>query len=440
MSKLSLHRIPTGDAAVRELMAVREIVQAFLTATRPEDVFQLALERVSPLVGAAFASVYLAEDGARTLRHAASYNWPERYRPFLGEMRVRIGHGPSGEAVSKRRVIEVPDIFADAALADWRDVATELGFRAIVALPLQTSDRVLGAVAFYFSSAGGFTAETRSLVRIVADQMAGTAEKAGLIEELRRMNTQLQETNAALAQQNLVLMEARKIKDEFLANMSHELRTPLTAVIGYVSLMEEGLVGPLTSDQETTLAQVKASSAQLLEMIQSVLELASLRKGESEVVIEAIDIAKLLDEAVGVARTPPGGVTLIVEPLPAGVPVLHGDRRKIVKIIAALLVNAYKFSTGEVHMSAQVRGERVSITVRDAGIGIAPLHHELIFDEFRQIDGSATRRYGGAGLGLALARQLARLLDGDVHVHSALGEGSTFTLELPLKPAPVLAP
>jgi len=374
------------------------------------------------------------------LRHAASYNWPERYRPFLGEMRVRIGHGPSGEAVSKRRVIEVPDIFADTALADWRDVATELGFRAIVALPLQTSDRVLGAVTFYFSSAGGFTAETRSLVRIVADQMAGTAEKAGLIEELRRTNSALQETNAALAQQNVVLTEARKIKDEFLANMSHELRTPLTAVIGYVSLMEEGLVGPLTSDQETTLAQVKASSAQLLEMIQSVLELASLRKGESEVVIEAIDIAKLLDEAVGVANTPPGGVTLSVEALPASVPVLHGDRRKIVKIIAALLVNAYKFSAGRVQLSVQIRGERVSFTVRDAGIGIASEHHELIFEEFRQIDGSATRRYGGAGLGLALARQLARLLDGDVRVHSALGEGSAFTLELPLKPAPVLAP
>jgi GAF domain-containing protein len=150
-------------------MAVREIVHAFLTATRPEEVFQLALERVGPLVGAAFASVYLVEGTSETMRHAASFNWPERYRPFLGEMRVRIGHGPSGEAVSKRRVIEVPDVFADATLSDWRDVASELGFRAIVALPLQTSDRVLGAVAFYFAGAGGFSAIAAFLVLVLND-------------------------------------------------------------------------------------------------------------------------------------------------------------------------------------------------------------------------------------------------------------------------------
>ena len=442
MSRLSLHRknpVPTGDAAVRELVAVREIVHAFLTATRPEEVFQLALERVGPLVGAAFASIYLVDGTSETMRHAASFNWPERYRPFLGEMRVRIGHGPSGEAVSKRRIIEVPDVFADAALADWRDVATELGFRAIVALPLQTSDRVLGAVAFYFAGAGGFTAETRSLVRIVADQMAGTAEKAALIEELRRANTALHETNAALAQQNQALLEARKIKDEFLANMSHELRTPLTAVIGYVSLMEEGLAGPLTADQETTLAQVKQASGQLLDMIQNVLELTSLRRGESEIAIETLTVQKLVDDAVKAAKEPPGGVRLNVEAVPADAPSMQGDRKKIVKILAALLANAYKFSAGQVSLVTRFRDERVYFTVRDAGIGIAEAHHELIFEEFRQIDGSATRRYGGAGLGLSLARQLARLLGGDVHVHSVLGEGSAFTLELPLKPPAAVA-
>ena len=416
-------------------MAVREIAHAFLTATRPEEVFQLALERVGPLVGAAFASVYLVDDSSQSMRHAASFNWPERYRPFLGEMRVRIGQGPSGEAVSKRRAIEVPDVFADPSLNDWRDIATELGFRAIVALPLQTPDRVLGAVAFYFASAGGFTADTRSLVRIVADQMAGTSEKASLIDELRRANAALQETNVALEHRNQALLEARKIKDEFLANMSHELRTPLTAVIGYVSLMEEGLAGPLTPDQESTLAQVKAASGRLLDMIQNVLELTSLRRGDTEVAVESLDIRKLLDQSVRVAGPPPEGVTLTVEPPPDNAPVIHGDRKKIVKIIAALLANAYKFSAGQVGVSVAFRGERVYVTVRDAGIGIAPTHHELIFEEFRQIDGSATRRYGGAGLGLSLARQLARLLGGDVYVHSALGEGSAFTLELPLKPA-----
>ena len=144
------------DSAVRELMAIREIVHAFLTADRPQEVFQFALERVSPLVGAHFACVYLIEGASELMSLVAAYNWPEKLRPFLGEMRVRVGFGPSGEAASERRVIEVPDVFADATLEDWQEVAQELGFRAFTALPLQTSKGVLGTLTFYFSDARGF--------------------------------------------------------------------------------------------------------------------------------------------------------------------------------------------------------------------------------------------------------------------------------------------
>src|SRR5687768_187076 len=199
---IPLHRhapLPTGDAAVRELLAVREVMHAFLTADHPAEVFQFALERVSPLVGATFASVFLVDGASDLMKLAAAYNWPERYRPFLGQMRVRVGQGPSGEAVSERRVIQVPDVLADPALSDWREVADELGFRALVALPLQTSTRVLGAVTFYFEQSGGFGAESRSLMRICADQMAATAEKSELIDELRRANAALTETNHELA-------------------------------------------------------------------------------------------------------------------------------------------------------------------------------------------------------------------------------------------------
>lgn len=422
-----------SDSAVRELLAVREIVHAFLTADRPQDVYQFALERVSPLVGAHFASVYLVDGASELMPLVAAYNWPERLRPFLGEMKVRLGFGPSGEAASERRVIEVPDVFADPTLEDWQEVASEMGFRAIVALPLQAANKTLGAVTFYFTASGGFTGETRSLLRLVADQMAATAEKAALIEELRRANAALVDTNAELEGQYLQALEARRVKDEFLANVSHELRTPLTAVIGYTSIMEEGLAGPVTAEQQTTLRQVKGASERLLELIDNLLDLTQLKRGDSSPTVDHFDPRDPMNEAVLATGGRPAGVELKVSEPGLLLPEMRSDRRKVVKILTSLLANAYKFThQGEVRISVDVRSGRVVYVIQDTGIGIPVETQGIIFDEFRQGDGSMTRRYGGSGLGLALARGMARILGGEIDLASIAGEGSTFTVELPL--------
>jgi signal transduction histidine kinase len=421
------------DSGLRELIAIREIVHAFLTADRPEEVFQFALDRVSPLVGASFACVYLVDGASELMRLAAVHNWPERFTPFLGEMRVRLGFGPSGEAAAERRVIEVPDVIADPSLEDWAEVAQELGFRAIVALPLQTGEGVLGAVAFYFENAGAISGETRSLLRMVADQMAATAQKARLIEDLRRANGALLESNAELERQYAALLEARRVKDEFLANISHELRTPLTAVMGYLALMEEGLAGPVTPEQRKTLAQVKTSSQHLLDLIGDLLELTTLKRGGLEAITSAFDVRDPLHDAVSSTRGRSDDVALRVNEPETGT-VMVSDRRKIAKLLGALLSNAYKFTrNGEVRVSVEVRNDLAVYRVQDTGIGIPGEMQQLVFDEFRQADGSTTRRYGGSGLGLSLARRLARLLGGEIFVESALGEGSTFRAELPLE-------
>ena len=435
-------RTPFAPAAAeppahRELVAVREIVHAFLRADRPEDVFQFALDRVSPVVGASFASVYLVDGASELMRLVAAYNWPEQHRPWLGDMRVRVGFGPSGEAASERRAIEIPDVFADPDLEDWHDVARELDFRAIVALPLQTASRVLGTVTFYFSDAGGFTPEKRGLLRIVADQMAATAEKAGLIDEMRRTNAALVEANAELERQYVAVVEARRVKDEFLANVSYELRTPLTAVMGYLSILSEQISGPLTAEQSEELGQAKSASGRLLELIDALLEFTALRRGTLEVMIEEFDPRVPLREAMRVAKGLPAGVQLIAEEPVLALPTARSDRRKITRILVSLLSNAFKFTAkGEVRASVNVANGRVVYSVQDTGIGIEPSAQVLVFDEFRQVDGTATRRYGGSGLGLALSRGVARLLGGDIELVSAPGQGSTFTLNLPLEYAP----
>jgi signal transduction histidine kinase len=419
---------------MRELMAVREVIHAFLTADRPEEVYQFALDRVSPLVGATFASVYLVDGASELMRLGGAFNWPQRFRPWLGEARVRLGFGPSGEAASERRTIEVPDVFADDDLEDWQEVASELGFRALIALPLQTGTRVLGAVTFYFADAESFSPEKRGLLRIVADQMAATAEKALLIDELRRSNAALVEANEELERQYTAVLQARRLKDEFLSNISHELRTPLTAVLGYISILQEGISGPLTDGQRHDLTHVKRASERLLDLIESLIELTTLKRGELDVSVEEVDPRQPLREAVASMAAPAAGVTVRIEELGTVLPTIRSDRKKIFRILVSLLGNAVKFTErGEIVVGVSLANDRVVYRVQDSGIGIAADAQQYVFDEFRQGDGSSTRRYGGSGLGLALAQRLAQLLGGTIEMRSTLGAGSTFTVELPLE-------
>jgi signal transduction histidine kinase len=268
---------------------------------------------------------------------------------------------------------------------------------------------------------------------MVADQMAATAQKARLIEDLRRANAALIDSNAELERQYVALLEARRVKDEFLANISHELRTPLTAVMGYLALMDEGLAGPVTDEQRRTLSQVKTSSQHLLDLIGDLLELTTLKRGGLEIKAAAFDVRDPLHDALASTRGRSDSVGLRVREPDQRI-LMVSDRRKISKLLVALLSNAYKFTaTGEIRISVSLAGDHVVYSVEDTGIGIPEEMHRQVFDEFRQVDGSTTRRYGGSGLGLSLARRLAQVLGGDIFVDSVPGEGSTFRVELPLE-------
>jgi len=450
-SKLSSGSQGPPASSLRELQAAHEIAHAFLTARRPSEVYRLALERVAPLVGAGFGCVFLRDGEGDLLRIVAAHNWPQAYATYLSSMRVRVGNGPTGRAVAENAIVEVADVFADPALEDWWDSARELGFVSSVALPLAFRGRPEGALTFYFREPLAMGEADHQLLRLVANQLAATAEKAHLIDDLQRANDRLREQNIDLEARYREAEEARQLKNEFLANISHELRTPLTAILGYAYLLREGLSGTLHAEQTASVERIEQAGTALMDLINDLLDLTHLKLGRTSVERELSDAGALaraaLSAALSTAVHLPPSVQVRSELPPERIPI-HTDPVLVTRILQNLLSNAFKFTpAGEVVLRVREarpddpearlpredapRGPVVLWEVEDTGIGISEEDRETIFDEFRQVDGSATRRFGGAGLGLALSQGLAHRLGGEIRLRSQPGSGSLFTLALP---------
>src|SRR5690606_5275882 len=376
------------------------------------------------------------------LRVVTAYNWPQRYAGYLGSMRVRLGNGPTGRAVLDNARFDVADVFADPELEEWWDSARELRFRSAIALPLAVEGEPIGSLTLYFRDSEAFTEADRGLLRLVADQLAATAEKARLIEDLQKANARLREQNVVLEGRYREAEEAKRVKDEFLANVSHELRTPLTAMLGYAFLLREGIPGVLAEEQLTTVRKIEDAGAQMVSLIDGLLDLTQLRLGRLEAKRELCDATELARSALTASPLPRPGVEVVLDVADERIPV-HTDRAFVLRILQNLLSNALKFTDrGTVTLRLRTedpeptpvgrsRGPNVIWEVIDTGIGIDEKHHQVIFEEFRHADGSAARRYPGAGLGLTIARGLARRLGGDVGVSSSVGAGATFRLVIP---------
>ncbi len=248
--------------------------------------------------------------------------------------------------------------------------------------------------------------------------------------EAERRERLLAEENARLREQ---ARDADRAKSDFLAVMSHELRTPLNAIIGYTELWLLGVPAPLAEPLHAQVERVRWCAQHLLQLIEEILTFTRIEAGREESRPEPTDMAALAREVAAMLqpRATERGLELELD-LPQHAVRIETDAAKVRQILSSLLSNAIKFTDqGEIRLRLEQRGGDVLVDVQDAGVGIAPEHHERIFEPFWQVEPSRTRSRDGTGLGLSVARRLARLLGGDVLVRSAPGVGSTFTLRLP---------
>jgi signal transduction histidine kinase/DNA-binding response OmpR family regulator len=300
------------------------------------------------------------------------------------------------------------------------------GARYVVALPFQAPTDRVGAVLLLYRHRSMFTDDDRRMLAHLGDQAAILAERGRVLVEQHRLSSELAESVVALT-------GASQAKSEFLANMSHELRTPLNAIIGFSDLMRvEQPVGDQRTVPADWVEHIHSSGRHLLGLINDMLDLAKVESGRLELCQEALRVDQAVAEILTTLRplVDKKQLRIVCEMPPV---VALADPIRFRQILDNLLSNAIKFTPagGRITISADSDDEHVAITVRDTGVGIAPEHHATVFEEFRQL-GDADQRGGGTGLGLALTRRLVTAHGGTISLQSALGEGSAFTVTLPL--------
>jgi signal transduction histidine kinase/HAMP domain-containing protein/CheY-like chemotaxis protein len=454
-------------------------------------VAELIMDELVPLVSAQYGAFYLAEDGddGPELRLVGSYGYPEDSgRPT----RIAFGRTLVGQAARSRRTItvdELPPGYVTISSGLGQVVPT-----ALVLLPIVVEDQVLGVIEL--ASVTPFTqihqdflaqlmetigvnlntivanARTDELLvesqRLTAELQSRSAELQVQQEELQRSNAELEDKASLLAAQNrdieaknLQIEQARqeletraqqlslasKYKSEFLANMSHELRTPLNSLLILAQLLAQNPSRNLTPKQVEYAQIIHSAGSDLLQLINDILDLSKVEAGKMDVTPERVTLRQLIEyvEVTFRPMTTQNGLDFTVTTAPGAPADLLTDDSRLRQVLRNLLSNAVKFTEqGGVELSIEpaaddevpegvIRGGAVvAFRVKDTGVGIPEQHLETIFGAFQQADGTTSRKYGGTGLGLSITREIAQLLGGAVTVDSTPGQGSTFTLFLPV--------
>lgn len=308
---------------------------------------------------------------------------------------------------------------AQALLEQW-------GVHSQLVLPMVAGERVIGVVDWTDYHPGRvFSQDDLRLAQTLVGQATIAFDNALLFQELERRAQELAQAN--------------QIKGQFLATISHELRTPMNSIIGFSEALLNGLYGSLNDAQTSRVQRIHRNARDLLHLIDDLLDLSKIDAGHMTLYPSRVSVSDVVSHVVlGMeAQAQARGLELRVE-LDPDLPAMCADPKRLQQIITNLLSNAIKFTPeGHVVVSASIsptgNGSGIIITVEDTGIGIDEKDHALIFDEFRQADGSTTRQYGGTGLGLAITRKLVEMMGGTITLQSAPGQGSRFTVHLPLE-------
>jgi signal transduction histidine kinase len=406
-----------AQRSLDRIRALHAIDKAIASSLDLDTVLRVLLEKVEVfLLQGGTCVVHLFDPASGTLDRVACHDPQQRYSTPVHER----GYDNIPRLVANDRVsVTVLDLETDSRTQDFSPFGPD-AFTSYLGVPLMVRDEVLGVLSYFTPLEHSFTDQEIEFLATLGGQGAIAIHNARLYEEIKKQAIDLENSN--------------KIKDDFLCVVSHELKTPLLAISGYTALLKDSVLGSLTEEQQRATDVIERNGHDLMHMVHSILEATKLQNRTVTILRENISIPDLLGELAQTYNVPRDKPVEIHWNYEKRLPPLLSDRDKLKHVLQNLIYNAVKFTeAGRITISAThfPDQDKIQFEVRDTGIGISPEQLPLIYEKFRQVDGSANRGYEGAGLGLYIVKEFTHLLGGDVRVESQLGKGSIFTVTLP---------
>jgi len=395
-------------------MAVCLTLTRAISQTRTvEEICNIALQALADGLALSRSSILLY-DSDGVMRFAA-------WRGISAEYRCAVeGHSPWRPDTPNPEPLVVPNVTLEPSLAAFLPTIESERIAAMAFIPLVSLGRVIGKFMLYYDEPHALSTNELQLVSLIAWQVAFAVERT-------RAEAQARRSEAAAE-------EASRLKDEFLATLSHELRTPLNAILGWVQILQTGIVSP--ERLRHAIDVIGRNTNLQARLIEDILDVSRIISGKLEIEHAPVLIAPLIDTVVsGMMPAAQGKNIELVKTTPHDLPVIDGDAKRLHQVLGNVLSNAVKFTPGggRIDVRCAYQDDAIVIEVQDSGAGIAPEFLPYVFDRFRQADSRAIRRHGGLGLGLAIARHLIEQHDGEIRATSAgPGLGTTVHIRLPV--------
>jgi signal transduction histidine kinase/HAMP domain-containing protein len=405
------------ERSLKELSGLYTALTPLGPAESINGIMDGIIERLRAATGADAALIRLRDNSTGNFILATQRGFPDFY---LGTTAMTDASSAVAQVFETDEPIIAADIASDPRLTG--KVQLKAGLRSCAFLPLKVRNEIRGIIHLASREVGHFDESQEEHLMAIVRQMGIALENRDLFDSLKASRDALEKAN--------------KVKDEFLSVMSHELRTPLNVIMGYTGMIKDGMLGEINQKQVEALSKVISRSENLLKMINEILETTSIEAKAVKVESSEVNLREFLDDLRSDSEIPLNEKVRLIWDYSRDLPVVKIDREKLRHILQNLINNAIKF-TAEGHVAVTVKylsGAGVlEFKVADTGVGIPEEALPLIFERFRQVDSSETRRYGGVGMGLYIVKKFTDVLGGTVEVESEPGKGSAFTVRLPVE-------